>query len=106
MSDVEVIAILSRVLVSFLVVLFEAYRAETQGFHLKAWDKNNSKVDLIRFVENYRRVAGLSNVPLPGLGKNRRINKDHDALLQGSESFIYVPSIHVLVRRLVRASCF
>ena len=37
-------------------------------------------------------------------GKYRRLSKDYEALLRVSEAFIYVASIHLLVRRLAEDS--
>lgn len=37
------------------------------------------------------------------LGKYRRLSKDYEALPQVSEAFIYLASIHILVRRLARS---
>lgn len=36
------------------------------------------------------------------LGKYRRLSKDYEALPASAEAWIYVASIHILVRRLVR----
>ena len=40
------------------------------------------------------------------LGKYRRLSKDYEALPQVSEAFIYLASIHVLVRRLAPSASF
>lgn len=37
------------------------------------------------------------------LGKYRRLSKEYEALTQVSEAFIYLASIHILVRRLARS---
>ena len=80
---------------------------DTDELHIWAWVNTEARLEVVRRPDEARgfvvlRRRWVVERTLAWLSRYRRLAKDFERLIECSTAFLYIASIHVMVRRLAK----